>query len=98
VHVRVRAARKAGFWIRHRAAVARADISTGEGRIFKNDKSLESLEPIESIGTEERQYWQHCEPIGDRKASTSLKCEIRLLKLNFLTADFNVFHKSPPGL
>jgi len=49
--VRVRAARKDSFWIRHSAAVTRADISAGEGRILKSDTSLESLEPIESIGT-----------------------------------------------
>jgi len=49
--VRVRAARKAVFWICRCAAVAHANISDGEGRIKKNDKSLKSLEPIESIGT-----------------------------------------------
>jgi len=42
----MRAARTAGFWICHSAA-----ISAGEGRILKNDTSLESLEPIESMGT-----------------------------------------------
>lgn len=49
--MRVRAVPKAGFWICRSAAVARADISAGEGRILKNDTSLEYLEPIESIGT-----------------------------------------------
>jgi len=81
--VLVRAACKAGFLICHCAAVARRYLRQGRAD-FKEWHVFGIIRATRIDWYQERQDWQHCEPKGNRKASSNLKCEIHSWKLRLV--------------